>query len=119
MVVQQRLTGKAHAVVSALSDEDADDYEAVKEAVLLAYELVPEAYRQKLLDYRRSSEQSYVKFQREREILFNRWIRSRKEDPMRESLRELVLMEVFKKATPPDLWTYVDDHKVGEETVQR
>ena len=34
MVVQQKLTGKAHAVVSALSDEDADDYEAVKEAVL-------------------------------------------------------------------------------------
>ena len=31
MVVQQKLTGKAHAVVSALSDEDADDYEAVKE----------------------------------------------------------------------------------------
>ena len=26
MVVQQKLTGKAHAVVSALSDEYADDY---------------------------------------------------------------------------------------------
>ena len=47
MEVQQRLTGKAHAVVSALSDEDADDYGAVNEAVLLTYELVPEAYRQK------------------------------------------------------------------------
>ena len=60
MVVQQRLTGKAHAVISALSDEDADDYEAVKEAVLLAYELVPEAYRQKFRGYRRSSGQTYV-----------------------------------------------------------
>ena len=52
--------------MSALSDEDADDYEAVKEAVLLAYELVPEAYRQKFREYRRSSGQSYVEFQREK-----------------------------------------------------
>ena len=100
-----RATGKAHAVVSALSDEDADDYEAVTEAVLLTYELVPEAYRQKFWDYRRSSGQSYVEFQREREILFDRWVRSLKEDLMCESLRELVLMGEFKKATPPDLWT--------------
>ena len=114
MVVQQKLTGKAHAVVSALSDEDADDYEAVKEAVLLAYKLVPEAYRQKFRAYRRSSEQSYVEFQREKEILVDRWVRSLKVDLTYESLRELVLMEEFKKAIPPDLRTYLDDHKVGE-----
>ena len=75
-----RATGKAHAVVSALSDEDADDY-------------------------RRSSGQSYEEFQREREIIFDRWVRSLKEDLMCESLRELVLMGEIKKATPPDLWT--------------
>ena len=114
MVVQQKLTGKAHAVVSALSDEDADDYEADKEAVLLAYESVPEAYRQKFRGYRRSSGQSYVEFQREKEILVDRWVRSLKVDLTYESLRELVLMEEFKKATPPELRTNLDDHKVGE-----
>ena len=87
--------------------------------MLLAYELVPEAYRQKFWDYRRSSGQSYVEFQREKEILLDRWVRSLKEDLMCESLRELVLMEEFKKATPPDLWTCVDDHDAGEEKVQR
>ena len=86
MVVQQKLTGKAHAVVSALYDEDADDYESVKEVVLLAYELVPEAYRQKLRGYRRSSGQSYVEFQREKEIIFDRWVRSLKVDLTYESL---------------------------------
>ena len=114
MVVQQKLTGKAQAVVSALSDEDADDYEAVKEAVLLAYELVPEAYRQKFRGYRRSSGQSYVEFQREKEILFDRWVRSLKVDLSYESLRELVLMEEFKKSTPPEVRTYLEDQKVRE-----
>ena len=114
MVVQQKLTGKAHAVVSALSDEDADDYEAVKEAVLLVYELVPEAYRQKFRGYRRSSGQSYVEFQREKEILFDRWVRSLKVDLSYESLRELVLMEEFKKSTPPEVRTYLEYQKVRD-----
>ena len=112
MVVQQKLTGKAHAVVSALSDEDADDYEAVKEAVLLAYELVPEAYRQKFQGYRRSSGQTHVEFQREKEILFDRWVRSLKVDLTYESPREVVLMEELKKSTPPEVRTYLEDQKV-------
>ena len=114
MVVQQKLTGKAHAVVSALYDEDADDYEAVKEAVLLAYELVPEAYRQKFRGYRRSSGQTYVEFQREKEILFDCWVRSLKVGLTYESLRELVMMEKFKKSTPPEVRTYLEDQKVRD-----
>ena len=82
--------------------------------MLLAYDLVPEAYRQKFRGYRRSSGQCYVEFQREKDILFDRWVRSLKVDLTYESLRELVLMTEFKKVTPPDLRTYLEDHKVGE-----
>ncbi|XP_071502498.1 uncharacterized protein [Diadema antillarum] len=60
MIVQQKLTGKAHSVVSALSDEEANDYDTVKEAVLLAYQLVPEAYRQKFRGYRRGGRVSVL-----------------------------------------------------------
>ncbi|XP_071504452.1 uncharacterized protein [Diadema antillarum] len=55
MIVHQKLTGKAQSVVSALSDEEANSYDTVKEAVLLAYQLVPEAYRQKFRGYRRDT----------------------------------------------------------------
>lgn len=47
-------------VVSALSAEDSFDYDKVEAAVMQAYELVPEAYRQKFRAHRKSAAQTYV-----------------------------------------------------------
>ena len=46
-IIQCRFVGKAQKVYSALSDEISKNYNQVKEAILKAYELVPEAYREK------------------------------------------------------------------------
>ncbi|KAJ8049650.1 hypothetical protein HOLleu_02488 [Holothuria leucospilota] len=48
ILIQSNFTGKAQEVYSALSIEDSMDYDKVKKAILQAYELVPEAYRQNL-----------------------------------------------------------------------
>ncbi len=48
LLLQCRLTGKAQEVSAALSIEDSLDYDILKASVLRAYELVPEAYRQKI-----------------------------------------------------------------------
>lgn len=45
-----RLTGKVQEVCAALSVEDSLDYEVVKGAILRAYELVQEVYRQQFRD---------------------------------------------------------------------
>lgn len=47
LLLQCVFTGKAQDAYSSLSSELSLDYEHVKKAVLRAYELVPEAYRQK------------------------------------------------------------------------
>ncbi len=44
---QHRLTGKAQGVCAALSLEDSFDYDVIKAAIFRAYELIPEAYRQR------------------------------------------------------------------------
>ena len=46
LLLQCVLTGKAQEVFSALSVTDGASYQLVKAAVLKAFELVPEAYRQ-------------------------------------------------------------------------
>ena len=45
-VLQSVFVGKAHEIYLALPVEQSSKYQLVKEAVLKAYELVPEAYRQ-------------------------------------------------------------------------
>lgn len=47
LMLQCVLTGKAQEVYSSLSMENSANYEKIKSAVLKAYELVPEAYRQR------------------------------------------------------------------------
>ena len=66
IMLQVVLTNKAQVAYSALSANDSSDYEKVKKAVLRAYELVPEAYRQKFRNLRKEDEQSYMEFARKK-----------------------------------------------------
>ena len=62
MVLQSGLVGKARAVYSALSVEDSSQYDTVKMSILKAYELVPEAYRQRFRNTKKAEKQTYVEF---------------------------------------------------------
>ena len=67
------LQSKARKVYSALSVGQSSDYDVVKGAILKAYELVQEAYRQQFRGCRKEESQTYVKFARTKENFFNRW----------------------------------------------
>ena len=51
LLLQSVLVGKAQEIYGSLSVEQSSNYEHVKEAILKAYELVLEAYRQKFRNY--------------------------------------------------------------------
>lgn len=57
-MLQCGFTGKAQEAYSALSSEDCKDYSAVKSAILKAYELVPEAFRQHFRNWRKTGKQT-------------------------------------------------------------
>ena len=73
LLLQSALVGKAQEIYGSLSVEQSSNYEHVKEAILKAYELVPEAYRQKFRNYLKYDSKTHVEFAREKENLFNRW----------------------------------------------
>lgn len=77
-MLQSVLTGKAAEIYSALSIEQCSDYDIVKSEILKAYELVPEAYRQKFRSYRKFESQTSVEFAREKEDLLDKWLTSKK-----------------------------------------
>ena len=65
LMLQSRLTGKAQRAFSALTVEEACDYDIVKASVLRAYEVIPEAYRQRFRNMRKRLDQRNVEFARE------------------------------------------------------
>ena len=109
LMLQSVIRGKAQQAYSALSVESASDYDIVKEAILNAYELVPEAYRQKFRNLRKSENQTYSEFAHEKEVCFDRWCTSRNIAENFEKLKELVLVEEFTKCVREDIKSYLSE----------
>ena len=76
VLLQSVFVSKAQEIYSALPVEHSARYQTVRDAVLKAYEQVPEAYRQKFRNSTKDDRQTYVEFAREKERLFDRWCTS-------------------------------------------
>ena len=108
LLLQSVLVGKAQEIYGSLSVEQSSNYEHVKEAILKAYELVPEAYRQKFRNYLKYDSKTNVEFAREKENLFNRWCHSKEIGQDFKKLKQMVLLEEFKDKVRPDIRSHLD-----------
>ncbi|XP_069172573.1 uncharacterized protein [Procambarus clarkii] len=110
-MIQSILTGKAQIAYFTLSLDDSSDYDAVKKVVLMAYQLVPEAYRQKFWNLKKTLEHTFTKFANIKERLFQEWCASRKVKT-KEQLEQLILLEDFKDCLSGDLKTYLEEQQI-------
>lgn len=107
LLLQCSLSGKEQEVCSTLPIDQSLDYGVVKSAVLRAFELVPEAYRQKFVD-----KQTFVEFARDKKTLFEKWCLSSKITTL-DQLQELFLLEDFKSCIPENVVVHLNEQKVA------
>ena len=120
LLLQSVVIGKAREIYTQLSLEQSSDYDTVKEFILKAYELVPEAYRQKFRDCRKEHDQTHVEFARTKEQLFDRWCSSKKVGSDHAKLRQLMLVEEFKRCINSDVEAFLNEREVENlETAAR
>ena len=120
LLLQSVVIGKAREIYTQLSLEQSSDYDTVKEFILKAYELVPEAYRQKFRDCRKEHDQTHVEFARTKEQLFDRWCSSKKVGSDHAKLRQLMLVEEFKRCINSDVKAFWNEREVENlETAAR
>ncbi|XP_076842798.1 uncharacterized protein LOC143487636 [Brachyhypopomus gauderio] len=110
LMLQCKLTGKAQEACSSLSLTQSIDYDMVKAAVLRAYELVPEAYRQNFRGLVKNPNQTYTDFAREKTLLFEKWCTASNVTTF-EQLKELILIEEFKNCLPENVVIYLNEQK--------
>ena len=111
MLLQTVLTGKAQRAYVTLPTENCADYDLVKAAVLKSFGLVPEAYRQKFRTQRKTENQSYVEFLREKESALDKWCDSKRIDRDAEKLRQLILAEEFLNCVPEEVGVHLSEKK--------
>ena len=112
LLLKSVLIGKTREIYIHLGVEQSHYYETVKELILKGYELVPEAYRQKFRNCKKDSNQTHVEFARNKEQLFDRWYCSKKIDQNYDKLRQLMLVEEFKRCIQSDVKTFLDEKQV-------
>ncbi len=119
LMLQCVLSGKAQEAYASLSPEDSSSYDKIKSAVLRAYELVPEAYRQRFRSWEKENGQTYAEFARDLSTHFRRWLTALEVTTF-EDLCNLVILEQFKNNLPERVSTYISERKVvtaGEAAV--
>ena len=112
LLLQSVMIGKVREIYTQLTVEQSSSYDTVKELILKAYELVPEAYRQKFRNCKKENEQTHVEFARTKEQLFDRWCSSKKIGSNHEKLRQLMLVEEFKRCINSDIKSFLDEKQV-------
>ena len=117
LLLQSVVIGKAREIYTQLSLEQSSDYDKVKELILKSYELVPEAYRQKFRNCRKENDQTHVEFARTKEQLFDRWCSSKKIGSDYPKLRQLMLVEEFKRCINSDVKSFLNEKEV--ETLEK
>lgn len=115
VLLQCVFTGKAQEAYSALTLRESRVYATVKTAVLRAYELVPEAYRQRFRTWEKSVKQTHIEFARELCTHFSRWCGALKVSTY-EALCDLIVLEQFKNSVPGHIAVYISEHKVKTVT---
>ena len=112
LLLQSVIIGKSREIFTQLTVQQSSSYDTVKELILKAYELVPEAYRQKFRNCKKENEQTHVEFARTKEQLFDRWCSSKKIGSDHEKLRQLMLVEEFKRCINSDIKSFLDEKQV-------
>ena len=103
------LTGKGLEVYTSMPPEQADDYPALKKAVLKRYQLTEEGFRLKFRDSKPEQGETVFQFMARLVRYFSRWAETAEVDGTFESLVDLIIREQFIQTCSPELALFLKE----------
>lgn len=114
------LTGKALTVYNRLSETDSKNFEIVRDALLVAYDLTEEGFRRKFRKAVAEKSETSVQFIARLESYFDRWVGTSGTEPTYDGLKNLILQEQFLNVCNPEVVQFVrqQPNKTGVEVAK-
>ena len=103
------LTGKGLEVYTSMPPEQADDYPALKKAVLKRYQVTEEGFRLKFRDSKPEQGETVFQFMARLVCYFSRWAEMAAVDGTFESLVYLIIREQFIHTCSPELALFLKE----------
>ncbi|XP_073479663.1 uncharacterized protein [Aquarana catesbeiana] len=104
------LRGKALDAYVELSEEQCDDYEALKAAIIQKFQLSPEVYRKRFRSLQKGPGDSYMDVVGRLRTTFRQWTKGLKADSF-ESLEDLMIEDQLLHICPTDVRQFVLERK--------
>ena len=95
IILYPKFTGKAQRVFNTL--EQFEDYQTVKNSIIKAHEITPEAYRQKFRGLTKAFAHTFIEFATEKKRLLQKWMDSTNTSTFKDLVNLIVLEEVKNK----------------------
>ena len=108
------LTGRALEVYSRLDEQESQDYEKLRDALLRRYGLTGEGYRRKLRESRPDPDESPGQFITRLSGYLLRWVDLASIDRSFQELKDLLVYEQFMEVCPKQLELYLRE-RVGHD----
>src|ERR1700733_5668256 len=108
-LLSTKLSGKAGQVFAEFSLEECQDYEILKQAVLVAYQKVPEFYRQRFRNTIKGDLETYYNYAFRLGIPFKSWLQGEEAFEDLPRLLEVIKIEQFSKCLPNQLHKWIVD----------
>ena len=116
MLVRSAFTkGKARECVLSMSEEDINNYQVIKEAILLIYAQIPENYRKRFRQTTMKSEQTHLDFMKQQERLLERWMKARKVETLKD-MKNLIVVEDFMDKIRSDVRLHIAERDISSPT---
>ena len=106
IILYPKFTGKAQRVFNTL--EQFDNYQTVKSSIISAYEITPEAYRQKFRGLTKVFAHTFIEFATEKKRLLQKWMDSTNTSTFKE-LVNLIVLEEVKSKMPQNILRHVEE----------
>ena len=114
------LTGKALEVYSRMADEQAEDYDRVKEEILRRYDFTEDGYRDRFRTAKPEEDETPDQFIVRLECYLDKWIELSKTENDALAIKKLFVKEQFIYAVPKDVAIHLQERAPGnlEELAQ-
>ncbi|XP_035983424.1 uncharacterized protein LOC105922137 [Fundulus heteroclitus] len=105
------LTGRARGAYVHMDIDDALDYDKVKSAILLKYDVNPESYRQKFRSLEVRPDESPRELYARLKELYGKWMQPRGKSV--HEIGETIILEQFLRMLSPELQVWIREHDPG------
>ena len=106
IILYPKFVGKAQRVFNTL--EQFQDYDTVKASIISAYEITPEAYRQRFRNLTKQLAHTFIEFATEKKRLLKKWMDSTHTSTL-DDLVNLIILEELKSKMPQNILRHVEE----------